>query len=446
VGPWVTVPAGNRVAGVPERPGLLALTEQTFERVAASLPAWARPGATAGFEAFSSMPMPDPRQEEWRYAEVGVDLDSLLLPTAPGTPLPTGAPAAALGDAAGRALCVDGQTISVQAQEGLRLTSLADALATDGEVLRGVFRSGPGARLDRFAAAHHAFATDGVFLHLNRGQRPAGPVLVEFQATLAGSLALPRLTVLAEDGSEGAVVLHYRSPDGIPLVAVPQVEVVAGQDARVGLTVVQEWGDATEAFAHQTMVAGRDSAMDLCEAGLGGSSARFHLRISLDGAGSEARVLGLYFGHRRQILDYRYFMDHRAPHTTSTMHLKGAVGGAARSVFTGLIRIEPEGQGSDAMQTNRNLVLSEGAEAHSVPNLEILANEVHCGHGSAVGPLDPEQRYYLMSRGLDSARADRLQVKGFFDDVLARFPQGELEAPLGRAVMARYDGLERGEG
>ena len=129
-----------------------------------------------------------------------------------------------------------------------------------------------------------------------------------------------------------------------------------------------------------------------------------------------------------------------APHTTSNMYLKGAVRDAARSVFTGLIRIEPEGQGSDAMQTNRNLVLSEGAQAHSVPNLEILANEVRCGHGSTVSPLDAEQRYYLMSRGLDSGRADRLQVKGFFEDVLARFPQAELEPPLRGAVMARYQG------
>ena len=435
------------MAGVPERPGLLPLTEQTFDRVAAALPEWARPSAAAGYEAFTSLFMPDPRQEEWRYVEVEVDLDSLGLAEAPGAPLlPDAAVAAALGSVAGRAVCVDGHTVAVEAADGVRLNSLAVALPFDGEALRGLFRSGPGPRLDRFAAAHHAFASDGVFLHLPRGQRLPGPVLVEFQATRAGSLALPRLTVLAEDGAEGAVVLHYRSPDGVALVAVPQVEVVAGQNARFSLTVVQQWGNATRAFAHQTMTAARDASLVLAEAGLGGASARLHLRLDLEGAGADARVLGAYFGHRRQTLDYRYYMGHRAPHTTSNMYLKGAVADTARSVFTGLIRIEPEGQGSDAMQTNKNLVLSEGAEAHSVPNLEILANEVRCGHGSTVSPLDAEQRYYLMSRGLDAARADRLQVKGFFEDVLARFPQAELEPPLRRAFMARYEGLERGEG
>jgi len=435
------------VAGVPERPGLLPLTEQTFERVATAFPDWARPSAAVGYEAFTSLPMPDPRQEEWRYVEVEVDLDSLTLATAPGAPLPSDENvAAALGRLAGRAVSVDGHTTAVEAAEGVRLTSLAAALHAGGEALRGVFRSGPGPQLDRFAAAHHAFATDGVFLHVVRGQHLPGPVLVDVQATRAGSLALPRLTVLAEDGAEGALVLHYRSPDGVALVAVPQVEVVVGQNARFAVTVVQEWGDATRAFAHQTMTAGRDASLLLAEAGLGGASARLRLRLDLEGAGAEARVLGAYFGHRRQTLDYRYFVGHRAPHTNSNMYLKGAVGDAARSVFTGLIRIEPEGQDSDAMQTNRNLVLAEGAEAHSVPNLEILANEVRCGHGSTVSPLDPEQRYYLMSRGLDAARADRLQIKGFFEDVLTRFPQAGLEPPLRRAFMARYEGLGREEG
>ena len=426
---------------------MLPLTEQTCDRVAAALPEWARPSAAAGYEAFTTLAMPDSRQEEWRYVEADVDLDSLGLAEAPGAPLPAaGAVAAALGAVTGRAVNVDGTTVAVEAPDEVHLVSLASALSADGEAFRGLFRSGPGPRLDRFAAAHHAFASDGVFLHLRRGQHLAGPVLIEFQATRAGSLALPRLSVLAEEGAEGTVILHYRSPDGVALVAVPQVEVVAGPSARLTLTVVQEWGDATRAFAHQTMKAARDSSLVLAEAGLGGASARLHLRLDLEGAGADARVVGAYFGHHAQTLDYRYFVGHRAPHTTSNMHLKGAVGDAARSVFTGLIRIEPEGQGSDAMQTNRNLVLAQGAQAHSVPNLEILANEVRCGHGSSVSPLDPEQRYYLMSRGLDRSRADRLQVKGFFEDVLSRFPQAELEPPLRRAFLGRYEGLERGEG
>ncbi len=179
----------------------------------------------------------------------------------------------------------------------------------------------------------------------------------------------------------------------------------------------------------------------MAEAGLGGRFSRLHLITDLAGRGADARITGAYFGDADQTLDYRYFMNHQGPNTTSEMFLKGAVAGSARSVFTGLIRIEPDGQGTNAHQTNRNLVLSDDAEAHSVPNLEILANDVRCGHGSAVGPLDEEQRYYLMSRGLPESRADRLQVLGFFEEALQRFPVQEIEPLLRAGAMRKYDAV-----
>jgi Fe-S cluster assembly protein SufD len=160
--------------------------------------------------------------------------------------------------------------------------------------------------------------------------------------------------------------------------------------------------------------------------------------IDLEGTGSNGRVDGLYFGDGNQVLDYRAFMNHSAPNTTSDMFLTGAVEDEADSVFTGLIRIEKEAQKTNAFQTNRNLVLSEGAEAQSVPNLEILANDVRCGHGSTVGPLDLDQRYYLMSRGLDQERADRLQVRGFFEEAIRRLPEPALAGPVRERVNAKY--------
>ena len=131
-------------------------------------------------------------------------------------------------------------------------------------------------------------------------------------------------------------------------------------------------------------------------------------------------------------------MRHAGENTNSEMFLKGAVEDEALSVFTGLIRIEEEAQRSNAFQTNRNLLLSDAAAAQSVPNLEILANDVKCGHGSTVGPLDLDQRYYLMSRGLDGERADRLQVKGFFEEALARFPDQSVTGGLRSRINAKY--------
>ena len=415
---------------------MFPLTKETAARVASGLPEEVRMRLEAGAVLFDEMAMPDSREEDWRYVELGLDLDDFGLPEVPGSAMAVDELIVpALGALAGKALSVDGVTLET---EGDGVVGLA---AGDADPWGWAGAAAVPAGLDRFAAAQHAFGGDGVAIAIPAGNTVANPYLVEVQAVTPGALVLPRLVISAGDGSEASVVVYYRSPDGVPLVTVPHIEVMAGTNVNISVTVVQLWGNQTTAIAEQHYVAGRDASLELAEAGLGGKFARLHMTMDMEGQGSDARVLGLYFGDGDQTLDYRAFMNHRAPNSTSDMFLKGAVGDEARSVFTGLIRIEPDAQKVHAHQTNRNLVLSEGAEAHSVPNLEILANEVRCGHGSAVGPLDAEQRYYLMSRGLDRAAADRLQVKGFFADVLARFRHPGLEPPLREAAMAKYAGI-----
>jgi Fe-S cluster assembly protein SufD len=413
---------------------LLPLDHATWERVTTGRSDAARDRARRGLEAFDDLPMPDPREEDWRYVDVPGELTDLALPESAGSPASVSHAALdAFTDTAGSALVIDGHTVQVDGD----LSPIADAAPGLSALEPAVVP----VDLDRFAAAHHAFGGDGVFVHVPAGATVDRPFMVEFQAVTAGSVSFPRLAVVAEQGARAEVVVVQRSADGLQATVVPHIEVVAGDDARVGITTVQDWGDATVAVAQHRMRAERDAFVGLSEVGTGAKSARLHLTIDLAGRGADARVLGVSFGAAEQTLDYRAFVNHQAPNTTSEMFLKGAVGDTARFVFTGLIRIEPEGQRTNAHQTNRNLVLSEGAEAHSVPNLEILANDVRCGHGSAVGPLDEEQRYYLMSRGLDRARADRLQVKGFFEEVLTRFPRQELEPPMRSAFMEKYDGV-----
>ena len=140
------------------------------------------------------------------------------------------------------------------------------------------------------------------------------------------------------------------------------------------------------------------------------------------GAGASGDLLSAYFGSGEQILDFRTYQDHAAPDTTSNLLYKGAVGDSARSVYTGLIRVRPNARGTNAFQTNRNLKLSDDAWAESVPNLEIENNDVRCSHASAVGPVDPEQVFYLESRGVPTPVAERLIVSGFFDEVIDKLP------------------------
>jgi len=140
----------------------------------------------------------------------------------------------------------------------------------------------------------------------------------------------------------------------------------------------------------------------------------------------------------QQALDYRMVITHEGKHTTSDVFLKGAVEDDAQSVFSGLLRIEKDAKGTSTFETNRNLVLSENAKAQSVPNLEILCDDVVCGHGSSVGPLEQEHLYYLQSRGLTRVRAERLLIRGFFQEVIDRLPIEAVGGPVSEEVFRRF--------
>jgi Fe-S cluster assembly protein SufD len=155
------------------------------------------------------------------------------------------------------------------------------------------------------------------------------------------------------------------------------------------------------------------------------------------GQGGSSELLAAFFGEGEQMHDFRTLQEHAAPRTTSDLLFKGAVGDTARSVYSGMIRIHPGAKGSKAFQTNRNLVLSEGAHADSVPNLDIQENDVRCSHASAVGPIDPDHRYYLESRGVRPEAADRLILLGFFDDLFARVTVPGIRGHLVSEVATR---------
>ena len=189
---------------------------------------------------------------------------------------------------------------------------------------------------------------------------------------------------------------------------------------------------------------GRDATSRIGEVGLGAKLGRLDLGVHLVGDGSSSEVVGLYFGEGDQTLDYRMVINHEGKSTSSDVFLKGAVEDDAQSVFTGLLRIEKDAQRTSTFETNRNLVLSENAKAHSVPNLEILCNDVICGHASSVGPLEEDYLYYLQSRGLHRDRAERMLIRGFFQEVVDRLPIEGVEGPVSDEVFRRFRHRSRG--
>jgi Fe-S cluster assembly protein SufD len=270
------------------------------------------------------------------------------------------------------------------------------------------------------------------------------PLVVEVQGTIPGSASFPQLAVRVGEDAEARVVVVYRSAEDAGLLMVPRVDLEVGDGARLKFISVQVLDHAATAVVHQRAVLGRDATSQIGEIGLGGRLGRLDLGVKLVGNGASSEVVGLYFGEGSQTLDYRMVIDHEGKNTISDVFIKGAVEDDAQSVFTGLLRIEKEATRTSTFETNRNLVLSDNAKAQSVPNLEILCNDVMCGHASSVGPLEAEHLYYLQSRGLTRERAERLLIRGFFRQVIDRLPIEGFGKPVSDEVFRRFVEAQEG--
>ncbi|MEN8041052.1 MAG: Fe-S cluster assembly protein SufD [Actinomycetota bacterium] len=360
--------------------------------------------------------MPSQRDENWRYLDLDFDP---ALPSAPASPGAEGASDVVLDGWHGEVISiVDGFVTTVGVPT---IAASADEIAfVEDDHL--------------FATAFAAYAPGAALL---TGDQLKSALLVDVQNT-SEATTFPGVHIGVPAGSDASVIIRLRSTTDAPATVVPTITADVADNARLNLTIIQDWNYATRSLGRCVVKLQRDAHLLLSEIGLGAKLGRLHLDVDFVGNGSNAKVYGAYFGEDDQTLDYRYFMNHIGMHTRSDMFLKGAVEDDALSVFTGMIRIEETGQKTEAFQTNRNLILSSGASAQSVPNLEILANDVMCGHGSTVGPLDEDQRYYLMSRGLTPERADRLQVRGFFEEVVEQIPDEGIAAWARERINGKY--------
>jgi Fe-S cluster assembly protein SufD len=402
-------------------------------------PDWLRARRAAAFERFAGADVPTEAEEVWRYSRISdLDLDAFAPVTAP--PAPTAElPAAvrplldAIGERAGLVVTVDGWVVHA---EGTAVPALSQAPDGD-ERLHAVARAG-----DFFGDLHTAFLPDGVLVRIPRGTVVERPVVIVHWVATAGAAVFPHLLVEAGEASEATVIEIVASEADAPALVVPLWELDVHQAANLRYLNVQQLGAQAWQVGYQAGRVARDGTLHSSMVALGGDYARVRADSRLEGEGATSNLLAVYFGDGTQMHDFRTMQDHEAPKTYSDLLFKGAVEDRARGVYTGLIRVRKGAAGTRAFQTNRNLVLDDGASAHSVPNLEIEENDVSCSHASAVGPVDADQRYYLESRGVPTDVAERLIVLGFFDDVLDRTPAPGLRAALRRQVAAKLDSRE----
>ena len=383
--------------------------------------------------------LPTADSEEWRYSRIDRFTHGEAAPLTDAVPkgpvpAPVGEALEALGEHCGHVVTVDGQVASVMGCPDAVTAGVSFGPATDPSLLGTVMGDAP----DVFAAWNDALTAAPVVLDVPDGATLDAPFVVVHHLAGEGVAAFPRLVVRAGQDSSFSVVEILLSDDVAGLV-VPVTEFAVGRAARVRHTVVQDLGPRVWQLGSLFADVAQEATWSSGVAALGGDMARLRIECRLTGRGAAGNVAATYLGSDAQMVDLRTFQQHAAPDTTSDLYFKGAVGDHAHSVYTGLIRIHPDGRGSDAVQANRVVKLSEDAWAESVPNLEIENNDVRCAHASTVGPVDVDQRYYLESRGVPPAVADRLIVGGFFDDALAHFPVPEALGLIGRRIDAELD-------
>jgi Fe-S cluster assembly protein SufD len=401
-------------------------------------------------EQLGAIEWPTAAEEIWRYSRIGdldvdryrpmdeAELGAVGVEKAGGG----GVVAAEAGSRSGLVVVRDGRVVHHELDDALAAKGVVvcDLATCDGEDVGRWLGQCSDASPDAYTKLHDAFLAGGAFVRVPAGVVVEQPIVVLHWSEGDGVASFPHTLVVAEEQSEVTVLDRFGSPD-VDHFVDGEVELVIGDAAHVKYLSVQEHGPRTWSIVLQRAHLGRDATLRSSAVALGGEYARLRSESLLTGQGAESDLLAVYFGDQTQMLDFRTLQDHQAPHTRSDLLFKGAVEDEARSVYSGLIRLRHEAQKSNAYQTNRNLVLSEGAGAESIPNLEIEANDVRCSHASTVGPIDDDQLYYLESRGIRPEDAERLIVLGFFEDVFARLPIPSLAGALRRSVHEKVGHL-----
>ena len=415
----------------------------------AELPAWFREQQRAAWPKFESLPYPNRKDQPWRFSNVSaLDLSSYHL----GAPLnqeqrdeildlSTG-----LQDVAGRLIFADDQLLRRDplAQKltasGVILKPLERAIIEHEDLFRRHFMVQPAALGSaKFAALHEAFVTSGTFIYVPRGVEVELPIEIFHWLHGENAALFPHTLLIADELSKVTVIEHFRSAHSERAgFACGVNDLVVGRGAKVNYVCAQNWNEKTLAIQINATTAERESSALSLNIHLGGAYSRFESLSRLNGEGARSDLLAVSVAHNAQEFDARTLQDHMSPHTTSDLLYKNALNDRARSTFGGLIRVEPHAHFTDAYQTVRNLLMSDDAEANSMPGLEILADNVKCSHGATSGQIDEDEMFYLLSRGIPASVAKQLLVSGFLNEAVDRLDHPAITSLVHDLIEAKF--------
>jgi Fe-S cluster assembly protein SufD len=383
----------------------------------------------AAWDTYQSLPMPTLRDEPWRRTDLkGLRTQDLILATQATSEPPQELIDPLIGEKHGGQiiLTANGAKVTLDediAAKGVIFTDLKTAEEKYPDYLEKILGKVVSPSEGKFAALAAALAQNGVFLYIPKGVE----VDLPFHSLLWGSgtntAYLSHLLIYLEEGASATYMHEAASVTEVgQSMHAGNVEIYVGPSASLKFVELQSWGQHVWNFSHERVRVEQNGKLEWIFGAIGSKLTKNFSTLDLAGEGAEGRISGFYFTDHQQHLDHDTQQNHLAPHTTSDLIFKGALSGESRSVWQGMIYVAKEASKTDGYQANRNLILSPKARADSIPGLEILTDDVRCTHGATVGQVDPEQVFYIISRGIPKREAEQLIVEGFFEQIMQRIP------------------------
>ena len=339
---------------------------------------------------------------------------------------------------------VDGRVVdgSGDLDDGIIVLPLTLACEHHADLVHEHFGTVVDANQNVFTELNDAGWTGGAFVHVARGVRVEAPIVLTAISDAANTALHRRVLIVLEEGAEAEIwEQHLSGSSDAETILNSVVELRVGQNARLRFVGAQDMNEKSWVFGSQRAEVARDGHLDWATVGFGSGNGKVFTETLLAGEGSHAKVTGAYAPHARQHVDFHTLQEHGAANTTSDLAFRGILADRSSAVWRGMIKVDPGAQQTDAFQECRNLLLSKKAHADAIPGLEILANDVRCTHAAAIAQIDPEQVFYLNSRGLDEAASKRLVIEGFMSELVERFEEGPIREAMASALERRLSVL-----
>ena len=412
-------------------------------------PDWFLEEQRKAWSEFQRLPAPTRNDQPWRFSNVSLlDLSAFKRSESLSETLRTQIleRSQALEEVAGRMVFAGDELVLRDViseklrQRGVIFQPLERAMVEHEELFRRHFMSQPASLGSaKFASLHKALVSSGTFLYVPRGVEIDLPIEIFHWMHGENTSVFPHLLLVADELAKVTVLECFRSVDSKSSgFACGVNDLIAGPGAKITYVCAQSWGDNVRALQINTTTADHDASAMSLNLHLGGRYSRFESLSRLIGEGARSDLLAVSVATQDQEFDARTLQDHISPHTTSDLLYKNALDDRARSIFGGLIRVEPHAHFTDAYQKVRNLLLSDDSEADSMPGLEILADNVRCTHGATSGQIDEDEMFYLRARGIPVPLAQRLIVSGFLNEVVERLNHDKIGQHLHELIEAKF--------